>query len=168
MLNDIIQDEQYPKFEQIINPYYKTDYQPKDIFPHPVKENEIKDGDENKFSGEFQEIEKGSNNEFQNELKNNDSNKFNNPKIEEIIDNDYKESFVFPNDNESEDKKEGENSVHINNNFNDINYNNNNGTGLVKVEDLINKDFQDNKIKGNEILDKNKDDDGQYNDFLDN
>lgn len=168
MLNDIIQDEQYPKFEQIINPYYKTDYQPKDIFPHPVKENEIKDGDENKFSGEFQEIEKGSNNEFQNELKNNDSNKFNNPKIEEIIDNDYKESFVFPNDNESEDKKEGENSVHINNNFNDINYNNNNGTGLVKVEDLINKDFQDNKIKGNEILDKNKDDDEQYNDFLDN
>ena len=32
MLNDIIQDNAFPKFDQIINPYYQTNYLPPDIF----------------------------------------------------------------------------------------------------------------------------------------
>ena len=35
MLNNIIKDDKYPKFEQLIDPYYQTNYIPPDIFPKP-------------------------------------------------------------------------------------------------------------------------------------
>ena len=35
MIDNIIKDEQYPLFEQLINPYYEAKYIPPDIFPKP-------------------------------------------------------------------------------------------------------------------------------------
>ena len=43
MIDNIIKDDQYPLFEQLINPYYQTKYIPPDIFPKPENLEEKKD-----------------------------------------------------------------------------------------------------------------------------
>ena len=42
MMNDIIKDNNYPQFEQLINPYYQTKYLPPDIFNKPINQNSNK------------------------------------------------------------------------------------------------------------------------------
>lgn len=165
MLNDIIQDDKFPIFEQIINPYYKTNYQPKEIFPKP--ENEPENNEKENFNGKFQEATKKMETKYnQNEQQNN-----NNVKLEEIIDNNYKESFVIPNiDNNENEIEEDNNLKNIEemkrNMINELN-NNYNGNGLITVDDMINKNVQSNKKEENDLIQKNKENEEEYNDFLD-
>ena len=102
----------------------------------------------------------------QNEQQNN-----NNVKLEEIIDNNYKESFVIPNiDNNENEIEEDNNLKNIEemkrNMINELN-NNYNGNGLITVDDMINKNFQSNKKEENDLIQKNKENEEEYNDFLD-
>ena len=53
MLNNIIKDDQYPKFEQVIDPYYQTDYIPPEVFPKP-KDLVEKEEEEQYGYGEFE------------------------------------------------------------------------------------------------------------------
>ena len=102
----------------------------------------------------------------QNEQQNN-----NNVKLEEIIDNNYKESFVIPNiDNNENEIEEDNNLKNIEemkrNMINELN-NNYNGNGLITVDEMINKNFQSNKKEENDLIQKNKENEEEYNDFLD-
>ena len=102
----------------------------------------------------------------QNEQQNN-----NNVKLEEIIDNNYKESFVIPNiDNNENEIEEDNNLKNIEemkrNMINELN-NNYNGNGLITVDDMINKNVQSNKKEENDLIQKNKENEEEYNDFLD-
>lgn len=103
----------------------------------------------------------------QNEQQNN-----NNVKLEEIIDNNYKESFVIPNNNiqKNENKINEDNNVKNReemkgNILNELN--NNNGNELVTVDDMINKKIFKEKKQENKLIQKNKLEDYEYNYFLD-
>ena len=170
MLNDIIQDDKFPTFEQIINPYYKTNYQPKEVFPIPEEENEKEYEKENSL-GIFEEVTKINKNNINLNKKQQDNN---NQKLEDIINNDYKESFAIPKYNESKNEDEINEDINSKNReelkgslANELN-NNNNGNGLVTVDEMINKNFQSNIKQENEEMQKNKEEDDEYNDFLDN
>ena len=53
MLSNIIKDDKYPKFEQLIDPYYQTNYIPPDVFPKPEDLEERKE-EESYGYGDFE------------------------------------------------------------------------------------------------------------------
>ena len=53
MLSNIITNDEYPKFEQLIDPYYQTNYIPPEVFPKPQDLVE-KEEEEQYGYGEFE------------------------------------------------------------------------------------------------------------------
>lgn len=171
MLNDIIQDNKFPQFEQIINPYYQTDYLPPEIFIQPMNQSQKQaEGEEVKETvSRANTAELALNNYLEEENKNQlpmleDNIKENQkPKLENIIkgNNDYN----IPLNNEYQ-KEEDKNKISNDNKEKEINLNNfgvKNKTKLISVEEMINKNFQ-NKVLPEEIKEEDYDE-HEYDDF---
>ena len=171
MLNDIIQDNKFPQFEQIINPYYQTDYLPPEIFIQPMNQSQKQaEGEEVKETvSRANTAELALNNYLEEENKNQlpmleDNIKENQkPKLENIIkgNNDYN----IPLNNEYQ-KEEDKNKISNDDKEKEINLNNfgvKNKTKLISVEEMINKNFQ-NKVLPEEIKEEDYDE-HEYDDF---
>lgn len=171
MLNDIIQDNKFPQFEQIINPYYQTDYLPPEIFIQPMNQSQKQaEGEEVKETvSRANTAELALNNYLEEENKNQlpmleDNIKENQkPMLENIIkgNNDYN----IPLNNEYQ-KEEDKNKISNDNKEKEINLNNfgvKNKTKLISVEEMINKNFQ-NKVLPEEIKEEDYDE-HEYDDF---
>ena len=182
MLTDVTQDDKYPKFERIINPYYQTNYLPPDIFikpnePEPEKSLEL----ENKYiesQMNMSELDKKINTDDEN---NNNSNlpileekiiDNENPMLENVINsnfnNNLKDNFNIKNDNKEENKEENNNIIASDNQGNAAIYNQfgvNMGNNFVSVENMIkvNQDIPNNNTE-NKKEDEKKEED-EYNDF---
>ena len=57
MLNNIVQDDEFPQFDQLINPYFQTNYIPPEVFPKPKDLEE--EYDEDNFGYDDFELDKG-------------------------------------------------------------------------------------------------------------
>ena len=171
MLNDIIQDNKFPQFEQIINPYYQTDYLPPEIFIQPMNQSQKQaEGEEVKETvSRANTAELALNNYLEEENKNQlpmleDNIKENQkPMLENIIkgNNDYN----IPLNNEYQ-KEEDKNKISNDDKEKEINLNNfgvKNKTKLISVEEMINKNFQ-NKVLPEEIKEEDYDE-HEYDDF---
>ena len=76
MLNQIIKDEKYPFFEDIINPYFMTKYTPPEVFPKIEKEEKKDNEEEDKddYNDFDQDIDKKVNDNNKNDNNKNDNN----------------------------------------------------------------------------------------------
>ena len=177
MLDNVIKDNKYPLFDQIINPYYQIDYVPPKIFPKPANLEE-KLEDQNYGYGDFElnpekQIE-GNNNDnalvlINNALLNNEY-----PMFENLIRNDFKGNYAPPI-YKIPDFMQEEEKVDINQrnapNFNEmrrnyINYNENHGNEYPTVNNIIQNDNigkEEEKIEPEN--DKKKEDEEYYSEF---
>ena len=182
MLTDKIQDDKYPKFERIINPFYQTNYLPPDIFiksnePETQKSLEL----ENKYvESQMNLSELAEKNEKENENKNNSNLPIleekiidnENPMLENMINsnfsNNIKDNFNISNDNKVENEKENNNIIRDDNQGNAAIYNQfgvNMGNNFVSVENMI----KVNQSNPNDNIENKKDEEikeeEEYNDF---
>ena len=177
MLDNIIKDNKYPLFDQIIDPYYQTDYIPPKIFPKPPNIEEEEE-DQNYGYGDFElnpenQI-KGNDNDndlvlISNAVLNNEY-----PMYENLIRNDFKGNYAPPI-YKIPDFMQEEEKVDINQrnaqNFNEmrgnyINYNNYEGNEYPTVNNIIQNDNigkEEEKIEPEN--DKKKEDEEYYSEF---
>ena len=182
MFTDKIQDDKYPKFERIINPFYQTNYLPPDIF---IKSNELETQKslelENKYvESQMNLSELSKKNETENENKNNSNLPIleekiidnENPMLENMINsnfsNNIKDNFNISNDNKVENEKENNNIIRDDNQGNAAIYNQfgvNMGNNFVSVENMI----KVNQSNPNDNIENKKDEEikeeEEYNDF---
>jgi hypothetical protein len=105
MLNNIVKENNFPMFEQIINPYYQTNYSPPEVFPKSENLEKVKE-EENLGYDDF-ELDTGNqlkrNDEDENFQLLNDNNQGKElPTLENMIKAD--------NRNNQEEKKETQNN----------------------------------------------------------
>ena len=184
MLNDIIQDNAFPKFDQIINPYYQTNYLPPDIFTKskaPELQKSLED--ENKYmEPRYQISELPKKNGIEEDNKNNSNLPIlgekiinnENPMLENMINSNYsnnvKDNFNLPNDNNNNENEDinHNNSINVNNGGNIAAYNQygvNMGNDFVSVGNMI-KINQNLPNENKEIKkDDEKNDEDEYADF---
>ena len=175
MIDDIIKDDNHPQFEQIINPYYQTNYKPPDVFIKPETQDfEQPLATENKETNSHIETPELA---LANDLDKKHKDEIN--KIEDNIQNNdniyaFKESFIKNSSNENDDNhnidenlKEDDNNRFRNNeeengnSFNDLGINN--GNQIIPVEQMINPGFQPDNAVEEEIKEENGDE--EFNDF---
>jgi hypothetical protein len=185
MLNQMIKSEnKYLTFGEIINPYNNVDYIPPNVFNEPdnkVEEEERKqtDKEEIKENKSKYTVELAMENDLKNSENNNllqDKIKDNeNPMLDDMIRNnkfDYNYN-IFSNNNPGYNNDENDKEI---NNINDTNkqdrvllnqFGINNGNEFVSVQDMINKDYQNNNNNyGKEVIkEENEDEDNEYADF---
>ena len=175
MIDDIIKDDNHPQFEQIINPYYQTNYKPPDVFIKPETQDfEQPLATENKETNSHIETPELA---LANNLDKKHKDEIN--KIEDNMQNNdniyaFKESFIKNSSNENDDNpnndenlKEDDNNRFRNNeeekgnSFNDLGINN--GNQIIPVEQMINPGFQPDNAVEEEIKEENGDE--EFNDF---
>ena len=185
MLNQMIKSEnKYLTFGEIINPYNNVDYIPPNVFNEPdnkVVEEERKQTDKeeikenkSKYTVELameNDLKNSENfNLLQDKIKDNE-----NPMLDDMIRNnkfDYNYN-IFSNNNPGYNNDENDKEI---NNINDTNkqdrvllnqFGINNGNEFVSVQDMINKDYQNNNNNyGKEVIkEENEDEDNEYADF---
>ena len=185
MLNQMIKSEnKYLTFGEIINPYNNVDYIPPNVFNEPdnkVEEEERKQTDKeeikenkSKYTVELameNDLKNSENfNLLQDKIKDNE-----NPMLDDMIRNnkfDYNYN-IFSNNNPGYNNDENDKER---NNINDTNkqdrvllnqFGINNGNEFVSVQDMINKDYQNNNNNyGKEVIkEENEDEDNEYADF---
>ena len=172
MVEDIIKDDKFPQFEQIINPYYQTNYNPPDIFiqqddkdlVNPL-ENGNKETNSNIESPKLaltNELGEGNKNSFPKLQEDIIKNSSNNQMLDDIIQSNN--NYNIPNNSEKEEEKnELRKNEEENRNF--LNkYGINNGNEFIPVEQMINQNFQQNNIEPEEIKEE-KEGDNEYDDF---
>ena len=185
MLNQMIKSEnKYLTFGEIINPYNNVNYIPPNVFNEPdnkVEEEERKQTDKeeikenkSKYTVELameNDLKNSENfNLLQDKIKDNE-----NPMIDDMIRNnkfDYNYN-IFSNNNPGYNNDENDKEI---NNINNTNkqdrallnqFGINNGNEFVSVQDMINKDYQNNNNNyGKEVIkEENEDEDNEYADF---
>jgi hypothetical protein len=185
MLNQMIKSEnKYLTFGEIINPYNNVDYIPPNVFNEPdnkaeeeerkqtdkeeIKENKSKNTVELAMENDLKNSENF--NLLQDKIKDNE-----NPMLDDMIRNnkfDYNYN-IFSNNNPGYNNDENDKEI---NNINDTNkqdrvllnqFGINNGNEFVSVQDMINKDYQNNNNNyGKEVIkEENEDEDNEYADF---
>ena len=187
MLNQMIKSEnKYLTFGEIINPYNNVDYIPPNVFNEP--DNKVEEKEEERKQTDKEEIKENKSKytvelAMENDLKN--SENFNllqdkikdneNPMLDDMIRNnkfDYNYN-IFSNNNPGYNNDENDKEI---NNINDTNkqdrvllnqFGINNGNEFVSVQDMINKDYQNNNNNyGKEVIkEENEDEDNEYADF---
>ena len=187
MLNQMIKSEnKYLTFGEIINPYNNVDYIPPNVFNEPDNKGEEKE--EERKQTDKEEIKENKSKytvelAMENDLKN--SENFNllqdkikdneNPMLDDMIRNnkfDYNYN-IFSNNNPGYNNDENDKEI---NNINNTNkqdrallnqFGINNGNEFVSVQDMINKDYQNNNNNyGKEVIkEENEDEDNEYADF---
>ena len=101
---DMIVDNKYPLFEQLINPYYQTDYVPQSCFPYPEEgqtDKDIKEKNENnkvKITDEDNEYEEYKFDEDQPKITNENKDDKKKPLVEDVIAPKYKEEYISQDD----------------------------------------------------------------------
>ena len=185
MLNQMIKSEnKYLTFGEIINPYNNVNYIPPNVFKEPDNKGE----EEERKQTDKEEIKENKSKytvelAMENDLKN--SENFNllqdkikdneNPMLDDMIRNnkfDYNYN-IFSNNNPGYNNDENDKEI---NNINDTNkqdrvllnqFGINNGNEFVSVQDMINKDYQNNNNNyGKEVIkEENEDEDNEYADF---
>ena len=185
MLNQMIKSEnKYLTFGEIINPYNNVNYIPPNVFNEPDNKGE----EEERKQTDKEEIKENKSKytvelAMENDLKN--SENFNllqdkikdneNPMLDDMIRNnkfDYNYN-IFSNNNPGYNNDENDKEI---NNINDTNkqdrvllnqFGINNGNEFVSVQDMINKDYQNNNNNyGKEVIkEENEDEDNEYADF---
>ena len=187
MLNQMIKSEnKYLTFGEIINPYNNVDYIPPNVFNEPDNKGEEKE--EERKQTDKEEIKENKSKytvelAMENDLKN--SENFNllqdkikdneNPMLDDmIINNKFDYNYnIFSNNNPGYNNDENDKEI---NNINDTNkqdrvllnqFGINNGNEFVSVQDMINKDYQNNNNNyGKEVIkEENEDEDNEYADF---
>ena len=175
MIDDIIKEDKHPQFDQIINPYYQTNYKPPDVFVKPETQDfEQPLATENKETNSHIETPELA---LANDLDKKHKDEIN--KIEDNMQNNdniyaFKESFIKNSSNENDDNpnndenlKEDDNNRFRNNeeengnSFNDLGINN--GNQIIPVEQMINPGFQPDNAVEEEIKEENGDE--EFNDF---
>ena len=186
MLNQMIKSEnKYLTFGEIINPYNNVDYIPPNVFNEPdnkVEEEERKQTDKeeikenkSKYTVELameNDLKNSENfNLLQDKIKDNE-----NPMLDDMIrDNKFDYNYNIFSNNNNPGYNNDENDKEINN-INDTNkqdrvllnqFGINNGNEFVSVQDMINKDYQNNNNNyGKEVIkEENEDEDNEYADF---
>ena len=186
MLNQMIKSEnKYLTFGEIINPYNNVDYIPPNVFNEPDNKREEEEERKQTDKEEIKENKSKYTVELamENDLKN--SENFNllqdkikdneNPMLDDMIRNnkfDYNYN-IFSNNNPGYNNDENDKEI---NNINDTNkqdrvllnqFGINNGNEFVSVQDMINKDYQNNNNNyGKEVIkEENEDEDNEYADF---
>ena len=185
MLNQMIKSEnKYLTFGEIINPYNNVDYIPPNVFNEPDNKAE----EEERKQTDKEEIKENKSKytvelAMENDLKNSENFNFlqdkikdnENPMLDDMIRNnkfDYNYN-IFSNNNPGYNNDENDKEI---NNINDTNkqdrvllnqYGINNGNEFVSVQDMINKDYQNNNNNyGKEVIkEENEDEDNEYADF---
>ena len=186
MLNQMIKSEnKYLTFGEIINPYNNINYIPPNVFNEPdnkVEEEERKQTDKeeikenkSKYTVELameNDLKNSENfNLLQDKIKDNE-----NPMLDDMIRNnkfDYNYNIFSNNNNPGYNNDENDKEI---NNINDTNkqdrvllnqFGINNGNEFVSVQDMINKDYQNNNNNyGKEVIkEENEDEDNEYADF---
>jgi hypothetical protein len=100
----MIVDNKYPLFEQLINPYYQTDYVPQSCFPYPEEgqtDKDIKEKNENnkvKITDEDNEYEEYKFDEDQPKITNENKDDKKKPLVEDVIAPKYKEEYISQDD----------------------------------------------------------------------
>ena len=168
MIDNIIKDDKYPLFEQLINPYYSTKYGPPDIFPKP--ENLEEKNDEENYG--YEDFEMGTDKQIEGNddddnlvlIKNDILNKeF--PMFENLIRSDFKGIYappIYKIPNFMKEEKinyNKENKKHFEQmKGNYINYEENDKNQYPTVQQMVNSDFNrkeeekkenDNKVEEN-------------------
>ena len=168
MLNNIIKDDEYPCFEQIINPYYQTNYIPPEIFPKKQLLEENQEEEEENY-GDFEEDSKNNDENRNLELINN-ANDDVKPLFEYIIRNDFKGSYTPPiykipdytNEEKNDDNKQK--IQELKGNY--VNLNNYDGKEYPTVGEMINSNYEEEKkYEKTDKIDKENFDENEYNDF---
>ena len=176
MMENLIKDDKYPQFEQIINPYYQTDYIPPDVFAQPEKiDIERSNANENKETNSHIEtaelaLRNGSDGVYKESVPNieddlSNNNSKNNQMLENIIENNNNYNYKIPYNNNV--KEEDKNELNNNEERNGILLNQfgiNNGKDIIQVNEMINQNFQQNNVLPEEIKEEN-DEDNEFNDF---
>lgn len=184
MISDIIQDNKYPTFNQIINPYYQTNY----IHPEVFIESKTQDKEsnlqsENKKTESRNTAELALNNNFDEENKNSSKRQSSeekivsnhNPKLANIMNSNYNynqfnNNYGYPisnkieNDNEKNENNYNNEEQKYNQNLFGIN----NMNDYISVQNLI--DIGQPFPNNNEIREENKsnkeeEEQYDYNDF---
>ena len=98
MLNNIIKDDKYPKFEQLIDPYYKTNYIPPEVFPKPddLEEKEEESYGYGDFELDTKEEVKGDDDENNLVLINKAILNEEYPMFNDLISSDFKGKYAPP------------------------------------------------------------------------
>ena len=168
MIDNIIKDDKYPLFEQLINPYYSTKYGPPDIFPKP--ENLEEKNDEENYG--YEDFEMGTDKQIEGNdyddnlvlIKNDILNKeF--PMFENLIRSDFKGIYappIYKIPNFMKEEKinyNQENKKHFEQmKGNYINYEEHDKNQYPTVQQMVNSDFNrkeeekkenDNKVEEN-------------------
>ena len=186
MLNQMIKSEnKYLTFGEIINPYNNVNYIPPNVFNEPDNKREEEEERKQTDKEEIKENKSKYTVELamENDLKN--SENFNllqdkikdneNPMLDDMIrDNKFDYNYnIFSNNNPGYNNDENDKEI---NNINDTNkqdrvllnqFGINNGNEFVSVQDMINKDYQNNNNNyGKEVIkEENEDEDNEYADF---
>ena len=172
MVNDIVKDNNFPMFEQIINPYYQTDYLPPEVFPKSdsleiVKEEENLGYDD--FEFERKKKIKRNENDDNYQLINNDLHNKEYLMFDQLINSNFKGNYSPPiykrpdliNEEEKYNKENIINSEKMKGNI--INIGNIQGNKFPTIEKIVKND---NTIKEEEKKEtQNNFDEDEYNDF---
>ena len=167
MLSNIIKDDKYPKFEQLIDPYYQTNYIPPEVFPKPddLEEKEEQSYGYGDFELDTKEEVKGDDDENNLVLINKAILNEEYPMFNDLISSDFKGNYAPPFYKIPEFMKEKEKNIAQQNRdlFNSMkgtymNPNEFRGEYPV-VGQMIDKDFDKEKE------DKKEDDDDDYSKF---
>ena len=178
MMDDILKDDKYPLFEQLINPYYPTEYKPPEVFSKP--ENFEENNEEEYYGhGDFemnsQKQVEGNNDDNMGLIRNKLLNR-ENPMLDNLIKNDFKGNYAPPV-NKKPDFMESEEKVNLSERNKQIfeemkgNYINNDekGNEYPTVNQIVNINYDSGKNdekKENQLLEEN--DDENYDDFENN
>ena len=175
MMDDILRDNKNPLFEQLINPYYPTEYKPPEVFPKP--ENFEENNEEEYYGhGDFEMISQkqveGNNDDnaglIRNELLNKEY-----PMFDNLIKNDFKGNYAPPV-YKKPDFMESEEKVDINErnkqNFeemkgNYVNYDEHKGNEYPTVNQMVNNNYDSGKIDEKKDNKLEENDEESYDDF---
>ena len=176
MLDNVIKDNEYPLFKQIIDPYYKTDYIPPKIFPKPPN---IEEEQEEQNYG-YEDFELNPEKQIEGNDNDNDMVLINNailnneyPMFENVIRNDFKGNYAPPiykiPDFMQEEEKVDINQRNVQN-FNDlrgsyIDYNDYEGNEYPTVNNIIQNNIVDKEEEKIEAENDKKEEEEDYNDF---
>ena len=176
MIDNILKNDEYPLFEQLINPYYPTNYIPPEIFPKPDEliEKNNEELDDNYDDFELIKDKKMEGNKDDNNLAliNNEILNKEYPMFEHLIRNDFKGNYAPPIYKIPDYLDEEKTDYAANNkkNFEQmkgsyVNYNEHQPNEYPTVQQMVNSNYKTPNEEKNQNENERDFEDNEYNDF---
>ena len=175
MMENILKDDKYPLFEQLINPYYHCEYIPPEVFP--LQENLEENKEEEYYGhGDFEmttEKKVEGNNDDNSGLIRNELLNKEYPMFEHLIRNDFKGNYappIYKTPDFMDDDEKVDLSAKNKQNFEEmkgkyVNYDEYQGNEYPTVNQMINSDFDKAKVEEKKESQPEENVEEKYDDF---